>query len=62
MVGKLDATADHKAGVLKVAAVHQDQPFSRAATTAVDEEIADLAGWLGLDVARDGLRHETVEP
>lgn len=54
MVGKLDATADHQAGVLKIAAVHQDQPFSGPVTTAVDHEIAELAGWLGLDVARDG--------
>lgn len=54
MVGKLDATADHQAGVLKVAAVHQDQPFNKAVTAAVDREIANLAGWLGLDVARDG--------
>ncbi|WP_245870793.1 DNA glycosylase AlkZ-like family protein [Asanoa hainanensis] len=45
LVGKLDAAADRKAGVLRVHAVHQDLPFDRA---AVDEEIAALAGWLGL--------------
>ena len=52
LVGKLDAAADRKAGVLTVAAVHQDQPFSRAMKSAVDHEIADLAGWLRLDVVR----------
>ena len=30
LVGKLDATADRKAGVLRVAAVHRDVPFSKA--------------------------------
>ena len=29
LVGKLDATADRKAGVLRVAAVHQDVPFTQ---------------------------------
>lgn len=52
LVGKLDASADRKAGVLRVAAIHQDQPFSKTVKAAVDHEIADLAGWLGLDVAR----------
>ncbi|GIJ43509.1 hypothetical protein Val02_03950 [Virgisporangium aliadipatigenens] len=49
LVGKLDATADRKAGVLRVNAIHEDAPFPRA---AVDDEIAALAAWLGLDVAR----------
>ncbi|WP_154792588.1 DNA glycosylase AlkZ-like family protein [Occultella kanbiaonis] len=52
LVGKLDATADRKAGVFRVHAVHQDVPFSVAMATAVDAEIADLADWLGLDLAR----------
>jgi uncharacterized protein len=50
LVGKLDATADHKAGVLRVAAVHQDVPFTKSMTAAVDREIADLARWLRLDL------------
>jgi uncharacterized protein len=50
LVGKLDATADRKAGVLRVAAIHQDVPFSKAATAAVDREVKDLARWLGLDL------------
>ncbi|MDI1465195.1 crosslink repair DNA glycosylase YcaQ family protein [Catellatospora sp. KI3] len=48
LVGKLDATADRRAGVLRVDAVHQDVPFSKAMAAAVDREIADLAAWLGL--------------
>jgi uncharacterized protein YcaQ len=50
-VGKLDATADRKAGVLRVDAVHQDVPFTRAMTTAVRQEIDDLASWLRLKLA-----------
>jgi len=50
LVGKLDATADRKAGVLRVDAVHEDEPFTKAATTAVKREIADLARWLELDL------------
>ncbi|GAA1866332.1 DNA glycosylase AlkZ-like family protein [Asanoa iriomotensis] len=52
LVGKLDATADRKAGVLRVDAVHQDEPFTEEATAAVDGEIASLASWLGLEVRR----------
>jgi uncharacterized protein YcaQ len=48
LVGKLDATADRRAGVLRVDAVHQDEPFSTATRDAVDEQIDDLARWLGL--------------
>jgi uncharacterized protein YcaQ len=52
LVGKLDAAADRKAGVLRVHAVHQDVRFTRATAAAVDEEIASLASWLGLTVER----------
>jgi uncharacterized protein YcaQ len=52
LVGKLDATADQKAGVLRVAAVHEDRPFTKAMRSAVDAEIADLAKGLDLEVAR----------
>ena len=52
LVGKLDASADRKAGMLRVAAVHRDVPFSRAMTTAVDREIRDLARWLDLELVR----------
>ncbi|NNF63376.1 MAG: winged helix-turn-helix domain-containing protein, partial [Acidimicrobiia bacterium] len=49
LVGKLDAKADRDAGLLKVAAIHQDQPFSRTMVKAVDREIEALAEWLGLE-------------
>jgi uncharacterized protein YcaQ len=48
LVGKVDAKADAKASVLRVHAVHQDVPFTRAMTKAVHAELDDLAGWLGL--------------
>ena len=50
LVGKLDATADRKAGRLFVDAVHEDVPFTRTMTRAVDAEISALAEWLGLDL------------
>ena len=50
LVGKLDATADRKAGVLRVAAIHEDVPFTKAAATAIGREVKDLARWLGLDL------------
>ncbi len=52
LVGKLDATADRKAGVLRVDAVHEDAPWSTKAAAAVDREIDELAEWLGLDLER----------
>jgi uncharacterized protein len=50
LVGKLDATPDRDARVLQANAVHQDVPFTKAMAAAVNREIGDLAGWLGLDV------------
>jgi uncharacterized protein YcaQ len=50
LVGKLDATADHKATVLRVDAIHRDVPFTTAMTSAVTREIKDLATWLNLDL------------
>jgi uncharacterized protein YcaQ len=52
LVGKLDATADQRAGVLRVDAVHEDAPFSATLRQAVDREIADLATWLELELSR----------
>jgi uncharacterized protein len=49
LIGKLDATADRKAGVLRVTAVHEDVPFTRPVAAAVHREIADLAEWLALE-------------
>ena len=48
LVGKLDATADHKASVFRVHAVHEDVHFTRAVAKAVNAEIEALAAWLGL--------------
>lgn len=50
LVGKLDARADREAGVLRVAAVHRDVPFSKAMAAAVDRELKDLAHWLDLEL------------
>lgn len=52
LVGKLDARADRKAGVLHVHAVHEDVPFPPDLDEAVDGEVDALASWLGLAVAR----------
>ncbi len=48
LVGKLDATADRKASVLRVHAMHEDVSFTRTMTEAVQAELDDLASWLGL--------------
>jgi uncharacterized protein len=50
LVGKLDAKADRTAGVLQVNAIHQDVPFTGAATAAIGDELGDLARWLELDL------------
>jgi uncharacterized protein YcaQ len=49
LVGKLDAAADRAVGELRINAIHEDVPFSKAMATAVNEQIADLAHWLGLE-------------
>jgi uncharacterized protein YcaQ len=53
-VGKLDAKADRKAGVLRIHAMHEDAPFDDAVRAAVDAEIRDLARWLGLTPVGSG--------
>jgi uncharacterized protein YcaQ len=50
LVGKVDATADRKGGVLRVDAIHRDVPFSKTMAAAISDEIADLTRWLGLDL------------
>ncbi len=52
LVGKLDATADRKAGRFFVDGVHEDEPFTTEMATAVDDEIIALAEWLGLTLDR----------
>lgn len=51
LVGKLDATAARREGILRVHAIHQDVPFTRDMTAAIDHEIEALAHWLELDLA-----------
>jgi uncharacterized protein len=48
LVGKLDATADRKAGVLRVNAVHEDVKLTAAMRKGLHAELDDLASWLGL--------------
>jgi len=48
LVGKLDATTDRPAGVLRVNAIHQDTPFTKAMNTAIHQEIESLAKFLNL--------------
>jgi len=50
LVGKLDARADRKAGVLGVSAIHEDEPFDAATRDGVHAEIERLGSWLGLEV------------
>ncbi len=52
LVGKLDAAADRKAGVLTVNAIHEDVPFTKQVRRDVDDEVQALASWLGLEVRR----------
>ncbi len=54
LVGKLDATADRNAGVLRVDAVHQDVAFDERMAAEVEQEIKDLANWLELDLTPPG--------
>lgn len=54
LVGKLDATADRKTGVLRIDAIHQDVTFTKTTADAVDHEIKDLAHWLELDLIPPG--------
>ncbi len=53
LIGKLDAKADRKAGLLRVFAVHRDIVWSSEMLDAVDAEIRSLADWLGLELERD---------
>lgn len=54
LVGKVDATADREAGVLRVDAIHEDEPFNKTAAAGVRREMKDLARWLELDLALPG--------
>jgi uncharacterized protein YcaQ len=52
LVGKVDAAANRKTSQLDVEAIHQDVRFTKAMKRAVDDELAALAAWLGLDAVR----------
>jgi uncharacterized protein YcaQ len=52
LIGKIDATADRRHGVLRVDAVHEDEPFTPAVRADVHDEIESLARWLGLALQR----------
>ena len=49
LVGKLDATADRKASILRVNAIHEDVKFTQAIAKGVQAELEDLVRWLGLE-------------
>lgn len=48
LVGKVDATTDRAASVLRVHAIHEDVPWTRKMTTAVNAELRALSKWLGV--------------
>jgi hypothetical protein len=54
LVGKVDATADRKSGVLRVDAIHEDEPFTKTTAAAVRRELKDLARWLELALSLPG--------
>ena len=56
LVGKLDAAADRDASVLRVHAIHQDVPFTPSMARAIDEEVDQLATWLGLSAVPRGAK------
>ena len=54
LIGKLDATSDRKASAFRVNAIHPDTEITPAIESAIDAELADLAGWLDLPLIRPG--------
>jgi uncharacterized protein YcaQ len=50
LVGKLDATTDLDAGLLRVDAVHEDEPWPASTRSAVEREIRSLARLLDVEV------------
>ena len=55
LVGRLDATADHRAGCLRIHAIHEDVEFTSRMSAAISREIRDLAQWLELEIDAAGL-------
>jgi uncharacterized protein len=54
LVGKLDAKAERKDGMLVVHVIHQDVPFTAQMSAEIGAEIAALAAWLQLDLRYPG--------
>ena len=52
LVGKLDATADPEVGVLRVDALHEDEPLTASTRAAIGREIRSLAALLDLELER----------
>jgi uncharacterized protein YcaQ len=50
LIGKLDAKADARAGVLEVARLHEDRALTDEERAAVAGEVEELAEWLGLEI------------
>jgi len=50
LIGKLDATADHSVGALRIHAVHLDAEPTASLTRDVERELRDLAGYLDLEL------------
>ena len=49
LVGKVDATAERRAGVLRLNALHEDVRWTKALRSAVLREVDALAAWQGLE-------------
>jgi uncharacterized protein YcaQ len=49
LIGKLAAAADRHTGVLRVEAIHEDEPFAPEVMESVEAEVQSLARWLHLD-------------
>ena len=57
LVGKLDATADRKAGVLRVDAIHEDVPFdATCGTPSTPRSRTSRGGWVWRSSTRDSAR------
>ncbi|MES1212818.1 MAG: crosslink repair DNA glycosylase YcaQ family protein [Leifsonia sp.] len=53
LIGKIDGRSDREAGRFLLHRVHEDQPFDRVTSDAVDAELVAFAAWMGLEVVRD---------
>ena len=49
LIGKVDALADRKQQRLVVNAIHEDVPFTAEIRDGVEEELDELARWLGIE-------------